>query len=220
MMARAHSGVQESHYRMRQPHGLKALDGGAAPQGKPDPAQLDAWLEGVTRGEVAAFDALFGALYTPLCEFARGFVRSSHAAEELVEDLFLKLWTDRERLAVRGSVTSYLYVAVRHRAINHLTRLKLERRHAETARWEEHWGARHSVNDADDRLREDELYAHVCVAVDALPPRGRQAYVLYYQHHLSYAEIAAVMGISVKTVENQLARSLKMLCLKLKDVLD
>src|SRR5690606_15897377 len=104
--------------------------------------------------------------YAPLCAFARGFVRSPQAAEELVEDLFLKLWTDRERLDVRGSVASYLYVAVRHRAMNHLTRLWLERKHAETALAEERWGARHAVNDAEDRMREDELYASVREAVD------------------------------------------------------
>ena len=220
MMARALHDVRESEYTMRSQRGFDSMGGGAPERGRLDPALLAAWMDGVTRGETSAFDALFNAFYTPLCAFARGYVRSPQAAEELVEDLFLKLWTDRERLDVRGSVASYLYVAVRHRAMNHLTRLRLERKHAETALAEERWGARHAVNDAEDRMREDELYASVREAVDELPPRGRQAYLLYYQHHLSYAEIAAVMGIAPKTVENQLARSLKTLWLRLKDVLE
>lgn len=207
-------------YVMHRDRDLHDDEIGATPRGRADPALLAAWMDGIVRGDEAAFDALFGALYAPLCRFARGFVGTAHEAEELVEDLFLKLWADRDRLQVRGSVSSYLYVAVRHRALNHLTRLKVARRHAQSAQQDAEWEARHASNAAEEHLREDELYASVRAAVDELPPRSRQAYLLYYQHHLSYAEIAAIMGISVKTVENQLSRALKALWLRLKDELE
>lgn len=185
-----------------------------------DPAQLTAWFERMTRGDVAAFDALFNALYAPLCGFVRTYVRSHEVAEEVVEDLFLKLWADREQVRLRGSAASYLYVAARHRALNHLKRRKLERAHLDSVRLDGQWSARHAVNDAEERMRDAELEVSARRAIEQLPPRAREAYVLYYQHHLSYAEIANVMGISVKTVENQLSRSLKSLWSQLKDVFE
>lgn len=188
--------------------------------GRLDPGVLGGWFERMTQGDEAAFDALFGALYEPLRQFARSYVRSADVAEEIVEDLFLKLWADRDRLRVRGSVAGYLYVSVRHRALNHLKRTRTERLHLDALRRDERWVATHGVNEAEERLRDAELTESVQKAIDRLPPRARETYQLYYQHHLSYAEIANVMGTSVKTVENQLSRSLKSLWSQLKDVFE
>jgi RNA polymerase sigma factor (sigma-70 family) len=105
-------------------------------------------------------------------------------------------------------VRSYLYGAARNRALSHL-------RHARVvARWTESTireiGARGlSGSSADDRLRSDELAWALARAVERLPPRRRQAYTLRWQYDLSLAEIAAVMGVTVKCVELQLASASK-----------
>jgi RNA polymerase sigma-70 factor (ECF subfamily) len=128
-----------------------------------------------------------------------------------VDDVFLALWAGRERLRVTRSVASYLYVAVRNRSLNHLRRQKLEQNFIDRTQIE----MRHTLGDrredVEDTVRSNELFARAEEAINALPERIRETYLLYYQHGLSYAEIAQVMGVSVRTVENQLARSVKRL---------
>lgn len=176
---------------------------------EPDAQMYREWLDRSRRGDVAAFESLYRYLYTPLREFAEGYLRSRELAEEIVQDVFLAIWEGREQLEVRGSVRGYLYVAVRNRALNLIRRGQAERRSTDRIALEE--GARVARNTAHEQLVYDELAASVQRVIDELPPRMRQAYTLYYQHDLSYAEVAAVMGNSVKTVENQLARALKII---------
>lgn len=192
----------------------------AAMPPEPEGEACENWLGRIARSEPEAFEALFRAFYTRLCAFAATYVRSPDAAEEIVNDVFLRLWTERNRLEIHGSVKGYLYTAVRNRAFSHLSRRKIERRYAERVQQNDAWERRDVVaDDIEERLQTTELTAMVLQAVETLPARARQTYVLYYQHHLSYAEIAKVMSVSVKTVENQLSRSLKMLWLRFKDVL-
>jgi RNA polymerase sigma-70 factor (ECF subfamily) len=169
------------------------------------------WMARIARGDSAAFEALFRAMYDQLCEFAEGYVRSSHAAEEIVDDVFLKLWAERDRRAVRGSVKSYLYVAVRNHALNHIARRKVEQRYSDRVLQLEGPMWQSGISHVEDEFYSQELATQVREAIDELPERARQTYLLYYRDHLSYAEVAAIMGVSVKTVENQLARALKIL---------
>lgn len=159
-------------------------------------------------GDPDAFEALFHAHYEPLCAFVLAYVRSAEAAEDVVQDLFAKLWERRGDWEVRGTVRSYLYSAARNRALSEL-------RHGRVvARWEagtlREIGARGPAGTAaDERVRTDELARALSRAIEHLPPRRRQAYTLRWQHDLSLAEIAAVMEVSVKCVELQLASASK-----------
>jgi RNA polymerase sigma-70 factor, ECF subfamily len=182
-----------------------------------DPDPYAHWIQRIAEGDAQAFEALFRALYDRLCAFAESYVGSSHTAEEIVDDVFLNLWSGRERLRIRSSVLSYLFVAVRNRALSHLSRATLERRYAERVRTEDVPRAVDGVVEVEEQAAANELLVLVQEAVRQLPPRAQQTYVLYYQQHLSYAEIAGIMGVAVKTVENQLARALKILWLRLKD---
>lgn len=170
------------------------------------------WVARIRGGDQAAFDALFDAYYAPLCEFVEAYVGSLALAEECVQDVFLHLWTRRAEWHVRDSVRQYLYGAARNEAIN------VRHRHRVAERWAaraEHDSALTAMatgpRAADERVRATELEAAVDRAIALLPPRRREAYRLRWRHQLSHAEIAAVMGISVKTVEMQLAYALKVL---------
>ncbi|HXE58808.1 MAG TPA: RNA polymerase sigma-70 factor [Gemmatimonadales bacterium] len=175
------------------------------------------WIARIARGDAQAFEALFRALYDRLCAFAESYVGSPQAAEEIVDDVFLNLWVGREQLRIRSSVLSYLFVAVRNKSLTHLSRANLERRYAERVRAQEPLPMVDGVQEVEEQAATNELLVLVQEAIRQLPPRARQTYVLYYQQHLSYAEIAGIMGVSVKTVENQLSRALKILWLRLKD---
>jgi RNA polymerase sigma-70 factor (ECF subfamily) len=86
------------------------------------PGQDAAWLERIRAGDPGAFEALFREHYHGLCLFAARLVASDAVAEELVQDVLLRVWQQRERWTVTGSVAAYLYGAVRNQALGHLRR--------------------------------------------------------------------------------------------------
>lgn len=155
-----------------------------------------------------SFEALFRDHYPRLCEFVHGYVRSREVAEDIVQDLFLALWSKRRSRGSAELTTAYLFVAARNRALKHLR----DRRVA--ARVHERKAAEQSDADAggaDAEVRYRETAAAVDAAIAALPDRCREIFLLSRRQHMSYAEIAAALGISVKTVEVQMWRALRKL---------
>ncbi|MCU0626738.1 MAG: RNA polymerase sigma-70 factor [Gemmatimonadaceae bacterium] len=162
-------------------------------------------------GDVAAFESLFRATHASLVAFATRYTGDEARAAELVQDLFLDLWTRRGSLEVRGSLRGYLFGAVRNRALNVRRRDALEH---DWAADEAHDAVRalHPAPPVADAAYESaELAERVRAAMDALPARCALVMQLRWREGLGYAEIAQVMGISTKGVENQLARGLKAL---------
>ena len=162
------------------------------------------WLERVRCGDEAAFESLFRAFAPGLCAFVARYVGSRAVGEELVQDLFLKLWQKRAELAVEQGVTTYLFTAARNRAINYLRHEAVAARAAA--------GVVGRIDDAS-QPREAELLEMLDLqdAVDRLPARCRLIFTLSRQHDMTYAEIARSLGLSVKTVEVQMGRALKAL---------
>jgi RNA polymerase sigma-70 factor (ECF subfamily) len=167
-------------------------------------------------GDVAAFERCFREYYDGLCAFATRFVNDRAIAEELVQDLFTHLWTSRARLEIRGSLRGYLYAAVRNRALNQ------RRRDAVEEDWVASAGAADVLEigssgtpsptpDVHSQMEATETTAQVNRAFNSLPERCRMVMHLRWRDQMSYAEIAGILGISVKGVENQLARGLKAL---------
>jgi RNA polymerase sigma-70 factor (ECF subfamily) len=180
------------------------------PSGASEPPAGDI-AERVRAGDERALEALFRAHYAALCDFATRYVREEALAEELVQELFADLWAHRANWRLRGSVRAYLFSAVRNRALNLRKRQSVERD------WERdevvsEVPALHRVPaQADEALERDELRARVDAAVESLPERCRLVMHLRWREQMPHAEIAAVMGISVKGVEMQLTRGLKAL---------
>jgi RNA polymerase sigma-70 factor, ECF subfamily len=169
-------------------------------------------VSAIRAGDKQAFDALFDAYYATLCEFAAGYVRSDAIAEECVQDVFLRLWTHRATWSIRDTVRTYLFGAVRNQALN-------VRKHGQVR---ERWAAAiagdltmsghgESAPSAEAALEGAELEAAMSGAIARMPERRRQMCTLRWRHHLTYAEIASIVGASVKAVEMQLAHALKQL---------
>jgi len=160
--------------------------------------------------DVAPFEALFRAHYPPLCDFVYGYVRSRAVAQELVQDLFLRLW-ERAGTPASTLAASYLYTAARNRAVGHLRRERVAAAWAKSPA-----GAAHPAPaGADEPLREHELRDALERAVAELPERCRLIFTLSRYRSLSNAEIAEMLCISVNTVEQQMWRALKTLRAKL-----
>ena len=163
-------------------------------------------LERLREGDESAFDSIFRTWYAPLVRLAEGMLRSRAVAEEIVQDVMLELWRRREALAAEGSPQAYLFQSTRNRALNHLRHLRVERR-----------GEPHAVGEssvpaaAQSELVEEEIEGALRDAVRGLPDRCREVFELSRANGLKYAEIAGLLGISVKTVEAQMGKALKLL---------
>lgn len=166
------------------------------------------WIERIQAGEEQAFREMFEAYYPNLCGFAADYVNSVDQARDIVQDVFLKIWNQREEWTIRTSLKSYLYQSVRNRALNELRRANTR---GEIEDYLEHTSAGSNRRTADDTFRMKELSEDVEKAIAELPDRRRMAFLLHRRHGFTYKEIARIMEISPKTVENQIGRALKSL---------
>jgi RNA polymerase sigma-70 factor (ECF subfamily) len=163
-------------------------------------------LARIRQGDEGAFDAIFRAHYPPLVSVAERMLRSRAVAEEIVQDVMLELWRRRESLPIEESLRAYLFRATRNRALNHLRHRRVERLGEPHAA-----GATVDSPAAPVALVEAEIDAALRDAVADLPERCREVFELSRVHGLRYAEIAGTLGISVKTVEAQMGKALRML---------
>jgi len=164
-------------------------------------AEERAWVERLRAGEPAAFEALYRAYWEPLYAFAFRYVRSKQDAEEIVQEVFFRIWRGHAHWMPAGAVRNYLYLAVRNTAHDQLERAAVARR----------WQLGQPEMAAEIDLEEADLAAAVERALSELPSKRATICKLRLVNELSYAEIAERLGISEKTVETQLARGLKFL---------
>lgn len=176
--------------------------------------QSPEWVERIRAGDERAFEALFRALAPGLCVVVTRYVESRQVAEELVQELFFDIWTRRAQLVIEQSITSYLYTAARNRALNHAKR---ERRVVPWRAAAEAHAAKHDPASPSESELLDAL--EVQDAIEQLPPRCRLIFTLNRQQEMTYGEIAASLGLSIKTVETQMGRALKALRERLKHLL-
>lgn len=165
----------------------------------------------IRAGDEVAFEALYRAMHAPLHGFATRYLGDGARAEELVQELFLELWIARASWTVLGSIRAYLFTAARHRALN------VRRRDAVERDWsaDEAHDAVRSLHPtpvrADTEMERAELVERLDRALEGLPERCALVMRLRWREGMSYAEIAGIMGISTKGVENQLGRGLRAL---------
>ena len=162
-------------------------------------------------GDPAALETLFHEHYAALCRFANRYLHDRAAAEDLVQDVFANIWAARLRLDVRGSPRSYLFAAVRNRALNVRKHQLVERDWEFDEAIPEVRALHRAPPRPDDLLDDAERRSRLRAALEALPERCRLVMQLRWEEQLTHAEIADVLGISVKGVERQLARGLRAL---------
>ena len=161
-------------------------------------------LARIRRGDESAFDALFREYYGPLVGLAESLLRRQAEAEEVVQDVMPELWRRRETLAIDESWRAYLFRAVRNRALNELRHERVAELAAPFVRGESSVGPT-----AHAQLVAEELEGAIVRAVAGLSGPVREVFELSRRDGLKYAEIASVLGISVKTVEARMGKALK-----------
>ena len=172
-----------------------------------DDAQTDAaeraWVERIRAGDIQAFESLYRAYWQRLYAFAFRYVRSKEDAEDVTQEVFLRIWRGREHWVPAGAVRNYLYLSVRNAARDRMARVVVAER----------WRVRQvaATSETEPNLESAELAAVVEQALAELPPKRAAVCRLRLIDGLSYAEIAHRLAIGEKTVETQLARGLKFL---------
>lgn len=170
-------------------------------------------LSAMQHGDKKAYGTLFRRYYSMLCTYANRFV-SLENAEEIVQDVMLWLWENREIQTFNTSFSQYLYKAVYHRCINQLTRQQSQLR-AETRFYEY---MLEMLQDTDF-YQTEELKKHIIEAIHALPPSYWEAFVMHRFENKSYKEIAEILQVSTQTVNYRIQQALKQLRVSLKDYL-
>jgi len=163
-------------------------------------------LDRLRAGDHGAFDQLFRSWYEPVVRAANRLLHDPGVAEELAQDVFLEMWRRRDQLPDGSSVPGYLLQAVRNRALNHLRHLKVRQR---TQSYVE--AMSEPADTADEEAETGELEVAIREAIAALPPRTREVFLMSRERNLKYAEIAELLGISVKAVEANMSRALRQL---------
>lgn len=173
-------------------------------------------------GDDDTYVFLFRKYYVPLCSYARRYVGRKDVAEEIVSDTFFNIWRNRTTLEIRSSVKGYLFHAVCNNSLNYLRKLKKEESLDVFFKdnSSENFGFVLATEELPiDSLIMKDLTETIDRAVTSLPPQQQTVFRLKRYEGKKNGEIAEIMGLSVKTVEMHLSKSLLSLRKNLKDYL-
>ena len=163
----------------------------------------------IREGDEYAFEIAFLKYYTPLCRYIWKYLRSEDLAEEVVQEVFASIWESRESLDINGHLRGLLYEAGRNKALNYIKHEKIVSRYLSEARQQ---NDHHFYNPSENLDSENHAFFQAAKdAIDNLPPKASRIYKMNQNEGLTYKEIAAYLGISVKTVESQMRRALQIL---------
>jgi len=161
------------------------------------------------------FETLFNDHYSRLCSYAYNFLKEEEGSEEVVQEVFFKLWINRTDIQIQSSMESYLYRSVRNASLNLIKHINIREKYKEHNQKE----IEYAENLDSDPMNASELEFKIRASIDMLPEQRRKIFMLSRYESLKYKEIAEQLGISVKTVENQMGKALQLLRNELADYL-
>lgn len=172
-------------------------------------------LLAIRQGNERVYETVFRKHYQALCNYACGILKDMDDAEEVVQSIFLKLWEQRESIEINISLNAYLYRAVHNTCLNRLKHLKIQ----ETYRQYIGNYLEDTFDSATDIMDKNELENRISVALEKLPEQCRLIFKMSRFEELKYQEIADKLGLSIKTIENQIGKALKIMRIELVDYL-
>jgi RNA polymerase sigma-70 factor (ECF subfamily) len=159
----------------------------------------------INQSDNRAYKALFNRYYKVLLGTAINIIKDVDAAKDAVQEVFIQIWKNREKLEIQSSLESYLKRSVINRCLNAINREK---------RFEDEESLKHhqsSLTTVSEKLEADDMQRIIDNALEKVPEKSRLVFILKRQEGLSLKEIAEKLDISPKTVENQITRALKVL---------
>jgi len=164
-------------------------------------------------GNIEVYKTLFETFYNQLISYGISITHDKEVSRGLTQDLFLKLWENRKKTVISGSIKAYLFTALNHLSVNWLRHEKVQRAFENASLHEVLAGI-----ELPPRISPF-LNEAVKTAIDALPDKAREVFTLTQLDGIPHKEVSRSLGISVKTIENQLSRSRKILKKRLRKYL-
>ncbi len=158
-----------------------------------------------------SIEQLFKQYYPFVCTVIRSYVKDKAITEDIAQELFAELWVKRDQLNIHTSVPAYLRRMAVSRSLNYIRDSKKHDWDELDASTESAPGLSGQSASAIQHMEEAELKTRIDAAIEDLPEKCRITFLLSRQEEMSYAEIAEHMQISIKTVENQIGKALKLL---------
>ena len=172
-------------------------------------------ISSIKNGNEAAFEKIFKTYFRNLHAFAYTFMKDDFIAEEIVQNVFFRIWEKKEQLQIDDSLKAYLYRSVHNESLNHLKHLKIKN----SFQMQYSANMESSNQDASNQMIATELENDIQKAISELPPQCRTIFQMSRFEQLKYQQIADQLNISIKTVENQMGKALKVLRLRLVEYL-
>ena len=165
----------------------------------------------VKSGDLNSFEILFHRYYNQLANYCSKLVRDPVIAEEITQEIFIYLWEKKQAIEINTSLKSYLFSAIRNKSINYI-KYELPKQQMQVDINESNliFESKTQFTHETDQLREK-----IKLAIDDLPLKCKEIFILSRYAGLTYQEIADEMDLSIKTVENQISIALKKLREKL-----
>lgn len=172
-------------------------------------------MQNINHLDKVTFEKLFREYFVPLTAFAKKYLNDIDAAKEIVHDVFVNLWTKRATIDIEKSVKSYLYTATYNRSLNFI---RDNKKFDSNISVEDNFGTA-SMESVENNLEALELEEKINNSIALLPEKCKQVFLMSRFEGLKYHEIADKLNISIKTVEAQMSKALKVLKENLKDYL-
>ena len=167
------------------------------------------------RDDVESFKKLYDHYYNRLFQQALYYLNNNcDRAQEVVSDVFIALWQGRKVLDRVTNPDAYLFIAIKHAATRYIEQHYKKERELLTENLPDIYSTESS---SDTGLREEELILKYKQALESLPPRCAEIFKLIREERKKYSEVAEILGISVKTVDNQMNKAVKLLYAQLKE---
>ena len=166
--------------------------------------ELQRWI--ALYDDETAYRQLYNLFYKPLLHFTDSFVSSREISEEIVSDVFIKIWQNRKHVDEIRNIRVYLYVSAKN---NMLRYLQSQQKLFPIGLDELEVELQTNMQDPEELMITSEMMMKMERAVDSLPPRCKMVYKLVREDRLKYKEIAQILDISIKTIDNQLAIAIR-----------
>ncbi|HCC51646.1 MAG TPA: RNA polymerase sigma-70 factor [Porphyromonadaceae bacterium] len=170
-------------------------------------------IAAIKEDDYVSYNRLFVRYYNRLCQYVYGWLENREDSEDIIQELFLNLWSRRKKIEVNENVSGYLFMMAKNMSLNHIRATKnyrtlLEKQSSAPDYYEE------------DLLESDEFRIALYDCIERLPERSREVFILHRVKGMKQKEISEKLSISVKTIKNQLWTSLQKLkkCLEIKGV--